>query len=123
MANLNMHVEDQFKKKVRLSGSHRFQNRRTREAYSFLLPYILVMLAFGLGPGIYAFIISFADYSTGLPRYFAAGINNYLTVFQDSRFAFTFANIGKFLIISVPLGIALVVLLAFLLPMRPGGVA
>lgn len=81
------------------------------------------MLAFGLGPGIYAFLISFADYSTGLPRYFAAGIKNYITVFQDSRFAFTFANIGKFLLISVPLGIALVVLLALLLHMRPGRVA
>jgi len=123
MANLSIRVEDQFKKKVSHSGLHRFRNRRTGEAYSFLLPYILVMLAFGLGPGIYAFLISFADYSTGLPRYFAAGITNYLTVFKDSRFAFTFANIGKFLIISVPLGIALVVLLALLLHMRPGRVA
>jgi multiple sugar transport system permease protein len=81
------------------------------------------MLAFGLGPGIYAFLISFADFSTGIPRYFVAGINNYLTVFKDSRFGFTFANIGEFLLISVPVGIALVVLLALLLHMRPGRVA
>jgi len=120
MANLSMPVEDRSEKKVRLSSS---QNRRTREAYSFLLPYILFMLAFGLGPGIYAFVISFADYSTGLPRYFAAGIKNYLTVFKDSRFGFTFANIGEFLLISVPIGIALVVLLALLLHMRPGWVS
>lgn len=123
MANLSMHVENQAKKNIRFSSPHRYRNRRTGEAYSFLWPYILVMLAFGLGPGIYAFLISFADYSTGLPRYFAAGINNYITVFKDYRFAFTFANIGEFLLISVPIGIALVVLLTLLLHMRPGRVA
>jgi multiple sugar transport system permease protein len=123
MANLSMHVENQAKKNVGFSSPRRYRNRRTGEAYSFLWPYILVMLAFGLGPGIYAFLISFADYSTGLPRYFAAGINNYITVFKDYRFGFTFANIGEFLLISVPIGIALVVLLTLLLHMRPGRVA
>jgi multiple sugar transport system permease protein len=123
MANLTMRVENQPENKVRSSSSRQYLNRRTGEAYLFLLPYILFMLAFGLGPGIYAFLISFADYSTGLPRYFAAGIKNYLTVFKDQRFGFTFANIGEFLIISVPIGIALVVLLALLLHMRPGRVA
>jgi len=123
MANLSMRVEDQSKKKVYLSSSRGYRNKRTGEAYLFLLPYILFMLAFGLGPGIYAFLISFADFSTGLPRYFVAGIENYLTVFKDSRFGFTFTNIGEFLLISVPVGIALVVLLALLLHMRPGRVA
>lgn len=88
--------------------------------YLFVLPYFLVTLAFGLGPGLYAVLISFADFKTGVPRYFAAGISNYLAVFKDFRFSFTFINIGKFLIISVPLGIALVVILAILLQMRPG---
>jgi multiple sugar transport system permease protein len=78
------------------------------------------MLAFGLGPGLYALLLSFADFSTGLPRYFAAGFGNYLAVFKDFRFNFTFANIGVFLVISVPLGIAMVVILAILLQMRPG---
>ena len=123
MANLTMRVEDQAEKKVHLSSSRRNRNRQTGEAYLFLLPYILFMLAFGLGPGIYALLISFADFSTGIPRYFAAGINNYLTVFKDSRFGFTFTNIGEFLLISVPVGIALVVLLALLLHMQPGRVA
>ena len=94
--------------------------RRHKIAYLFVLPYFLVMLAFGLGPGLYALLISFADFSTGLPIYFAAGFSNYLAVFKEFRFAFTFANIGKFLVISVPLGIAMVVILAILLQMRPG---
>jgi multiple sugar transport system permease protein len=78
------------------------------------------MLAFGLGPGLYALLISFADFSLGVPDYFAAGLGNYLVVFKDFRFSFTFVNITEFLIISVPLGIAMVVILAILLQMRPG---
>jgi multiple sugar transport system permease protein len=123
MANLSISVEDQSEKQVRLLSSRRYRNRRAGEAYVFLLPYILFMLAFGLGPGIYALIISFADYSTGVPSYFSAGIKNYLTVFKDAQFGFTFKNIGEFLLISVPIGIALVVLLALLLHMRPGRLA
>ena len=123
MANLPTPVVDQSEKGIRLSSSRRNRNRRTGEAYSFLLPYILFMLAFGLGPGIYAFLISFADFSNGVPHYFAAGVKNYMTVFNDQRFKFTFKNIAEFLVISVPIGIALVVLLASLLHMRPGWVS
>jgi multiple sugar transport system permease protein len=94
--------------------------RRHLVGYLFVLPYFLVMLAFGLGPGLYALLISFASFKTGLPKYFSAGFSNYLAVFKDYRFNFTFANIGKFLVISVPLGIAMVVILAILLQMRPG---
>ena len=100
------------------AGSSRW--RRHKVAYLFVLPYFLVMLAFGLGPGLYALLLSFADFRTGLPKYFGAGFSNYLAVFKDFRFGFTFANIGKFLVISVPLGIAMVVILAVLLQMRPG---
>ncbi len=78
------------------------------------------MLLFGLGPGLYALLISFADFGAGVPRYFAAGFHNYLTAFKDFRFGFTLTNIVSFLGISVPLGIAVVVMLAMLLHMRPG---
>jgi multiple sugar transport system permease protein len=94
--------------------------RRNLTDYLFALPYILVMLAFGLGPGLYALLISFADFSAGVPDYFAAGFGNYLAVFKDFRFNFTFGNIAEFLVISVPLGIVMVVILAILLQMRPG---
>jgi multiple sugar transport system permease protein len=104
--------------KPRFPGFPQWWRRLT--AYLFVLPYFLVMLAFGLGPGLYALLISFADFSTGVPRYFAAGFSNYLTVFNDFRFTFTIGNIATFLVISVPLGIAMVVILAVLLQMRPG---
>jgi len=104
--------------KKRFPGVSRW--RRRLDGYLFVLPYFLVMLAFGIGPGLYALLISFADFTTGLPKYFGAGFSNYLAVFKDFRFVFTIANIGKFLLISVPLGIAMVVILAILLQMRPG---
>jgi multiple sugar transport system permease protein len=94
--------------------------RRHLTAYLFVLPYVVFMLAFGLGPGLYALVLSFANFSTGLPKYFAAGFGNYLAVFKDFRFNFTAVNIGEFLVVSVPLGIAMVVVLAILLQMRPG---
>ena len=94
--------------------------RRNLSAYRFVLPYLIFMLAFGLGPGIYAILISFADFEFGVPDYFAAGLQNYVTAFTDYRFGFTMGNIAEFLVVSVPLGIALVVLIALLLHMRPG---
>ena len=123
MANLTAHIEDQLNKEVHPTSIRRYKNKVRGEAYLFVLPYVLIMLAFGLGPGIYAFLISFADFSTGVPRYFAANIKNYLTVFKDFRFVSSFKNIGEFLLVSVPIGIALVVLLALLLHMRPGRTA
>jgi multiple sugar transport system permease protein len=105
--------------KPRFAGLSRWR-RRHLTSYLVVLPYVLVMAAFGLGPGLYALMLSFADFSTGLPSYFAAGFSNYLAVFKDFRFAFTMRNIAEFLVISVPLGIAMVVILAILLQMRPG---
>jgi multiple sugar transport system permease protein len=94
--------------------------RRHLSAYLFVLPYLVALLAFGLGPGLYAVLISFARFEAGTPHYFAAGLRNYTLAFTDFRFASTVANIGKFLIVSVPLGIAMVVAIALLLHMRPG---
>lgn len=91
--------------------------------YLFLLPYLLAMLFFSVGPGLYALMISFADFSEGKPRYFAAGLSNYFTAYGDFRFVEVFKNIGIFLLISLPLGIALVMLLSLLLHMRKGSLA
>jgi multiple sugar transport system permease protein len=100
-----------------------FHWRRTLSAYLFVLPYLLFLLAFGIGPGLYALLISFADFKMGVPQYFAAGFHNYVVAFTDFRFDSTMINIAEFLVVSVPLGIGLVVLIAILLHMRPGRLA
>lgn len=97
--------------------------RQYLSAYLFILPYFLFMIAFGVGPGLYAFLISFAKFKKGIPQFFAGGLNNYIGMFKDYRFLFTVGNILKFLVVSVPLGIALVVLIALLLHMRTGRIA
>ena len=97
-------------------------HRRTliEPGHLFVLPYVLMLLVFGIGPGIYALIISFATFAGGRPQFFQAGIANYVTAFTDFRFAPTFQNIAAYLLISLPLGVIGVVLLALLLHVRDG---
>jgi multiple sugar transport system permease protein len=94
--------------------------RRHRTSYLLIAPYLLFLLIFGIAPGLYAVIMSFSKFEGGEPSYFASGIDNYVTAFTDVRFPQTMGNLLEFLIVSVPAGIALVVLLALLLDMRPG---
>ena len=92
-------------------------------AYLFLLPYLLAMFFFSIGPALYALLISFADFSQGRPRFFSAGLSNYVTAYTDFRFIEVFRNIGLFLVVSVPLGIMLVIVLSMLLHIRRGKLA
>lgn len=86
----------------------------------FLLPYVVFLLLFGLLPGIFALILSFSSFENGTPDYFAAGWHNFVLAFTDFRFGSALTNIFQFLIISVPLGIIGVVVLALLLHARTG---
>jgi multiple sugar transport system permease protein len=97
--------------------------RRHLSSYLLLLPYTIFLLIFGVGPSLYAIVASFSRFEGGVPNYFSSGVDNYVTAFSDARFGQTFGDLLEFLIISVPLGIGLVVLLAVLLDMRPGRVS
>ena len=89
-------------------------------SYLLAAPYVIFMAIFGIGPALYALLMSFSKSSAVGPQYWAAGLDNYSIAFGDSRFFQVFGNLLEFLIVSVPLGIGLVVLLALLLDMRPG---
>ncbi len=89
----------------------------------FVLPYALLMLAFGIGPGIYALVISFAKFAGGRPQFFQAGFENYVTAFTDFRFAGVFQNVSLFLLVSLPVGVVGVVVISLLLHMRDGSFA
>jgi multiple sugar transport system permease protein len=86
----------------------------------FVLPYVLFLLAFGILPGIYALILSFAAFPNGTPVYFQAGLQNYLTAFHDFRFGSAFANMFQFLLVSVPFGVIGVTAIALLLHAHTG---
>lgn len=91
---------------------------RLQAAHLFVLPYTLLLLAFGIFPGLYALVISFAAFSAGRPQLFQAGLSNYVFAFTDFRFLPAFLNVGTFLLISLPVGVIGVVLLALLLHAR-----
>ncbi|MBV9228891.1 MAG: sugar ABC transporter permease [Chloroflexi bacterium] len=86
----------------------------------FVLPYVLFLLAFGVLPGLFALVLSFASFANGTPQYFAAGLQNYVTAFTDFRFGTAFVNVFQFLIISVPFGVIGVTAIALLLHVRVG---
>lgn len=75
--------------------------------------YVLAVLAFPLG---YAVYISFHDFFFTAPRVKVdrpfVGFENYITVLSDPAVQRSFLNIGVFMIINVPLTVALSLLLA-----------
>jgi multiple sugar transport system permease protein len=91
-----------------------------KPAHLLVLPYFVLLILFGVGPGIYALIISFADFEMGKPKFFQAGISNYIAAYTDFRFMSAMKNVGLFLLISIPVGIAGVLFLSLLLHARRG---
>jgi len=94
--------------------------RRHGVSYLLVLPYLILLLIFGVLPGIYALLISFADFREGTPQFFAAGLHNYSVALTDFRLVGSFINISKYLAISVPLVMGGSLLLVLLLHARPG---
>ncbi len=99
------------------SGKYKVRANRPsfRAAHLFVLPYVLFLLVFGVGPGIYALIISFSKTVGGRPQLFQAGLKNYSTAFSDFRFAPAISHMIQFLAVSIPLGVAGVLFLSLLL--------
>ena len=56
---------------------------RINPAYIFLLPYLVAMVMFSLGPAVYAFILMFATFKVGRPQFFQAGFKNIVTALND----------------------------------------
>jgi multiple sugar transport system permease protein len=86
--------------------------------YLFVLPYVLLLLAFGILPSLYSVLISFDDpFVPGLSFH---GVENYLVAFRDFRFAPAFGNVALYLLIWLPFMTVAVLGLALLLHQRPG---
>lgn len=89
-----------------------------KPAHLFVLPHTIFLVLFGIGPALYALIISFASFEMGTPEFFAAGLDNYARAYSDFRFLPAFWNVAQFLAISVPLGAIGVVAVALLVHAR-----
>lgn len=92
--------------------------RAIKPAHLFVLPHMIFLVLFGIGPALYALVISFASFESGTPDFFAAGLDNYVTAYSDFRFLPSFWNVVQFLAISVPLGAIGVIAISLLVHAR-----
>lgn len=107
------------------TGAVRTRRRKWRlqTGHLFVLPYFLFMCAFGLGPAIYALLLSFSKVQFGRPIFFQAGLSNFVTAFTDFRFMPAFQNVFSYLAVALPVGLVGVVGLSLLLHVRPSRMA
>ena len=96
---------------------------RIQIGHLFVLPYFIFLCAFGLGPAIYALLLSFSTVKFGRPTFFAAGLSNFVTAFTDFRFLPAFQNVFSYLLAALPIGVIGVVGLSLLLHVRPSRAA
>ncbi len=89
----------------------------------FALPYLIVLIIFGIVPAGYALLMSFARFVGGRPQFFQAGLRNYAIALNDTRFLASFEHVGRYLLVSLPVGVIGVLAIALLLHARPGKIA
>ena len=92
--------------------------RAIKPAHLFVLPHTIFLLLFGVGPALYALVISFASFRSGTPELFQAGLDNYAKAYSDTRFLPSFWHVVQFLAISVPLGAIGVIVISLLVHAR-----
>ncbi|BDV31523.1 carbohydrate ABC transporter permease [Microbacterium terricola] len=94
----------------------RGRQRTTLAAWGFAAPFVILFLVFLAGPIVASFFMSFTDMTTRDLRsplnVEVVGFANYIALFQDPRFLHSLVNTGVFVIIGVPLTMALALLIA-----------
>ena len=109
----------QIRQRRRPPRAGRKADRAQRLAgWLFSAPYVILLVLFGIGPFVYAFLLMFAEFDKGTPDYFAAGLDNFRTAFTDFRIREAIGNLGRFLLVSVPFGVFFVTALALALHMK-----
>lgn len=78
------------------------QGRENVYGYIFILPWLIGLLAFTLGPMLFSFITSFSDYNMLTFKF--NGIANYKKMFiQDQLFWKSFKNTAIYAVMNIPL--------------------
>ncbi|MGC8971221.1 MAG: carbohydrate ABC transporter permease [bacterium] len=92
------------------------------DGFIFILPWIIGMLAFQLGPMISSFVLAFTRYDIITPAKFI-GIENFRKIFmEDSLFYKSLWNTVYFMVGSVPISIIVGILVAVLLNQKIKGI-
>lgn len=99
------------------TGARRF---KPSAGHWFLLPYLVFLTAFGVGPAVAALVISFSGTDAGMPDYFNLTTEGFRTVFEDFRLGPALSNMAKFVVLALPMLVVGVVGLALFLHARSG---
>ncbi len=90
------------------------KNFKKYEGYLFIMPWILGMLFFTIGPIIFAIYIGLTDWNVlTKPNYI--GFKNYIDIFQDENFWNSLMVTVKFAVFAIPLGIVTSLTIAILM--------
>lgn len=101
---------------ARRARALRARNRRkTRTAYLFLLPYLALLLLFGVFPVGYAVGLSFFDTLSGS----FSGLTNYRLALDDFRLGQSFINVISYVVMWVSLMVIGTVTLASIIDVMP----
>ncbi|MFC3745576.1 carbohydrate ABC transporter permease [Paenibacillus sp. GCM10012306] len=94
-----------------------------RAGYWFILPWLLGLVIFTLGPMIFSLILSFSkwDVITGVESIQFVGLDNFKAIFHDELFYQSLKVTFIFALVSVPLFQVASILIAVLLNMRSRG--
>ncbi len=97
-------------------GVGRARQRSTLIAWGFCAPFLVLFAAFGLWPIVSSFLMSLTDItSRDLRTPFSVsfvGLDNYLTLFADPTFVRAILNTLYFVIVGIPLTMAIALVLA-----------
>lgn len=99
-------------RRVRQRSAGRTKNARA--AYAFLLPWLIGMLVFTLGPMLYSLYLSFTRYNLlSNPQWI--GLGNFTRMFQDPRFITSVRVTLLYVLLSVPVVLIVSMAVALLL--------
>ena len=97
----------------------RGRRREVAAGYLFSLPFLLLFLAFTIGPVVASFLMSFTDLRSADIRNPLAvglvGIENYSKLFSDDTFQKAAFNTAYFVVVGIPLTMGLALAVAVLL--------
>ncbi len=105
-----------------LAPRRRFRSKEAVEGYACILPWLIGFLAFVAGPMVAAFAISFTDWSMLTPPRWV-GVGNYQRMLADPLFYAVLYNTAFISFLSVPLQLALALVIALGLNEKLRGVA
>ncbi|WP_028279333.1 sugar ABC transporter permease [Arthrobacter sp. H5] len=95
------------------------RSRQTLVAWGFAAPFLILFVIFMAGPIVASLAMSFTDLTTrDLRSPFGVnfvGLENYISLFNDGRFVRSLVNTALFVLLGVPLTMALALLVALAL--------